>query len=59
MNHAEMMEEIKTVIMADMPDDAKVRDVMLILADNGYIPVQMFYDKREEVTARLSRNEVA
>ena len=32
---------------------------MLVLADSGYIPVQMFYDKREEVTARLSRKEVA
>lgn len=56
MTTTEMLLRVLRIILAEYPDDAKVRDVMHVLADEGYIPVETYTKKRAEVEARM-KNE--
>lgn len=48
---------IRSIVLADYSDDAKVRDVMHVLADEGYISVSTFRNKNAEVEARLEKRK--
>ena len=56
MTTTEMLLRIVRIILAEYPDDAKVRDVMHVFADEGCIPVETFRKKNAEVEARM-KNE--
>ena len=56
MTKEEMLLRIAKCVLADYSDDAKVRDVIGILADNGYAPVDAYRRKCAEVEARMAGN---
>ena len=50
---------IRSIVLAPYSDDAKVRDVMHVLADEGYVSVETFRKKNAEVEARLEMDKGA
>ena len=53
MNQNEMLIDIAHVCLAPYADDAKVRDILHVLADHGYVTVEDYHRKCAEVETRL------
>lgn len=57
MTTTEMLLRVARIILAEYPDDAKVRDIMHVFADEGLIPVDVYKSKRAEVEARIQKEK--